>query len=325
MRALYQKLKIKFKYNLPYLIVCLLLLVFLIVYLWHSIFIVIRTGEAGVLYKLFAGETVTERIYHEGLQTIYPWNSMHIYNIRVQAFDHEFTVLTKNGLKITLNISVRHHPEHDLLGVLHKKVGPDYVNTIIIPKIESVLRVQIGLLDAEEVYTTKRAVIEKTLNTAVEKIAQRYVKVDDVMIKRMQLPKNVEEQVQVKIQEKHRADAYKFKLVREEKEAARKKIEAEGLNEYNKILGSSLTEEVLQWLGIRATLKLAESNNSKVVVIGSGKEGLPIIGAISMEQSGISGSHRPAINLNPQPETPKEDTLKTEKTEAVENLPSPSR
>ncbi len=178
------------------------------------------------------------------------------------------------------------------------------------------------MLDAEEVYRTKRAIIEKTLNTAVEKIAQRYVKVDDVMIKRMQLPKSVEEQIQVKMQEKHRSLAYTFKLEREEKEAARKKIEAGGLKQYNEILGPSLSEDVLQWLGIRATLKLAESNNSKVVVIGSGKKGLPIIGTIPMEQDDMPGTPNLPINLNPQPEKPKEDSLKTE---AVENLPAPSQ
>ncbi len=229
--------------------------------------------------SLFFGGTRTTHVYSEGIHFIYPWDRMVVYNVRVQEVFHEFDVLTENGLKVHLFISIRYRPEYDLVGVLHKEVGPKYVKVVVIPEIENVLRVIIGQLNAEEVYTTKKAIIAKSISEAVEQIAQRYVNVDDVIIKKMYLPPMVDRSIQEKIEQKHKADAYKFRLMRETQEKERKRIEAEGLERYNR----ALTPQVLRWMGINATLELAKSENAKSVVIGGGKEGLPIIGALPLQ------------------------------------------
>ncbi|MCP4349199.1 MAG: prohibitin family protein [Desulfobacterales bacterium] len=294
--GLYQKIKTKIREKIPFFIAWILILLCVCVFLFNRIVIIVEAGEGGVQYKLFFGGTVTTKVYGEGIHVIYPWNSMHIYNIRYQQEPHEFNILTKNGLKVEIFISIRYRPEYNLLGVLHQSVGPEYVDVVVIPEIENVLRVLIGKLEAEEVYTTKQAIIEKSISYATEQIAKRFVKVDDVIIKRMQLPSEVEEEITEKMKQKHKAAAYKFKIEREKKELERKTIEAEAL----KILHKALTKEVLHWKGIEATLKLAESENAKTLIIGSKDSGLPIIGNLSVAPYTETGT---AVEAEKPPET----------------------
>lgn len=274
MGKIYQKLK----ENLPVFLVILLVFLIIFIFMFNRIVIIKKPGEASVLYKVFFGGTVTTRVYGEGVDFIYPWDKMYTYNVRFQQVPHEFDVLTKNGLKVHLSISIRYRPEYKLVGMLHQSVGPDYVNIVVIPEIENVLRVLIGQQNAEDVYMTKGSIIEKSLSEAVEQIAQRFVKVDDVIIKRIQLPPQIEAIIQAKMEQKHLADAYKFKLEKEKKEVERKTIEAKGL----KIFNQALSKEILHWMGVNATLKLSESENTKTVIIGGGKGGLPVIGSLPL-------------------------------------------
>lgn len=290
----------------------MLLCLFLIAYLSNRIIYNIMPGEAGVLWKRFAGGTAVDYVYPEGIHFIPPWDYMYIYNIRIQQTAHEFDVLTKNGLAIHLSISVRYYPEQKLLGVLHQKVGPDYVQTVVIPEIESVLRILIGKMRAEEVYTTERSIIEQSLNYAVEQIAQRYINVDNVIIKRIGFPAFIANAIEKKMEQQQLTEAYEFKLEGERKEAERKDIEAKGLKNYNEVLSPSLTDRLLQWRAIQATLELSKSANAKVVVIGSGKDGLPLVGNIPLEQpfrnlSSVAGNPQdaPAATSTPAAETNK--------------------
>lgn len=275
MAKIYQKLK----EHLTVLFTVFLIILIILIVLFNRIVYFVAPGEAGVLYRVFFGGTVTTRVYSEGVQFVWPWDTMYIYNARVQETPHEFDVLTVNGLKVHLYLSIRYRPEYKLLGVLHQQVGEDYVNIVVIPEIENVLRVLIGRLNAEEVYTTKQSLIEKAISEAIGQIAQRYIKVDNVIIKRMKLPESVEKSIRDKMEEKHRAEAYQFRLIREEQEKKRKYIEAEGLERFRK----ALSGEVLHYMGIQATMELAKSDNSKVIVIGGGQSGgLPIIGSLPL-------------------------------------------
>lgn len=271
------RLKVKVKDNLPQVIVASLILAFVIVYFWHSIFITIKSGEAGVLYRRFFGGTVIDKVYGEGFHVIAPWDTMTIYNVRYQAKPHEMDAMTQTGLTLHLYINIRYHPEYNVLGVLHQTVGPDYLNKIVVPEVESVMRKIIGQFDAEEVVTTKRAVIEKIVNEALEQVSHRFVQIDDVMITRLDLPQRIKEAIEAKLEQQQLAEAYRYRLDKEHKEAERKRIEATGYRDYNAILESSLTEKILKWKGVEATLELSKSQNSKIIIVGAGKDGLPII------------------------------------------------
>ncbi|MCI5165393.1 MAG: prohibitin family protein [Candidatus Electrothrix sp. GM3_4] len=275
MGAVRQKIKRSFIRYLSASISFLLIVLIITTLLFNKIVVFIGPGEGGVLYRLFFGGTVITKIYPEGIQFIWPWDTMYIYNARVQEYPHEFDALTTNGLKVHLKLSVRYRPEYKLLGVLHQEIGEDYVNIVVLPEIENVLRVLIGSLDAEEIYRTEDSLLEKAINGAIEQIAQRYVQVDDVIIKNIELPGSVAESIQEKIKQKHIADTYVFLLRKEEEEKKRKRIEAEGLERF----GKALSPQILQYMGIDATLTLSESANAKVVIVGGGKDGgFPIIG-----------------------------------------------
>lgn len=263
--------------NLPQWIVAMLILLFIAVYFWPSIFITIHSGEAGVYYSRFLGGTVTDKVYPEGFHIIPPWNILTVYNVRVQTTPHDMDVLTNTGLTVHLTLSVRYYPEYDVLGVLHQKVGPDYANKIVIPEVESIMRTIIGRFDAEEVYATKRDIVQKVVNEALEQVSQKYVKIDTVIITNVQLPSKIKDAIERKLEEKQVADAYTYKLEREKKEADRKRIEAGGIKDYNNTVESSLSEKILKWKGVESTLELSKSQNSKVIIIGAGKDGLPVI------------------------------------------------
>jgi regulator of protease activity HflC (stomatin/prohibitin superfamily) len=263
--------------NFPQIMIVMLILLFIVIYLGPRIFITVKAGEAGVLWQRFAGGTVVDKVYGEGMKVIFPWDVMTKYNVRVQQVNPELDVLTKTGLRIKLKLSIRYHPEYDVLGVLHQKVGPDYVEKIVIPEVESTLRTTIGSFETEEVYTTKRALLPKIVNDALEQVAQKYIKVDNVIIKEIVLPPLIQNAIESKLEQEQRAKAMEFVLQRETQEAKRREIEAGGFKKYNEVIMSSLTPDLLKWRGIEATRDLAASTNAKVVVIGGGAQGLPII------------------------------------------------
>jgi regulator of protease activity HflC (stomatin/prohibitin superfamily) len=265
------------KRNLPYLLVGTFVILFLVAYLFNHIVVSIMPGEAAVLYRRFFGGTDLTHVYGEGVHLIWPWDIMYPYNIRVQQIPHQSEVLTKDGLKVTIDTSIICYPDYGLLGMLHQHVGPDYINTIVIPEIEAIIRTNLGKMSAEEIYMASTPILESTVNKAVEKISERFVRIDDVLIKKIVLPEFVKQAIENKMQEKHLALAYEFKLQRERQEAERKRVEAMGIKTYNELINSSLTAEMLKWKGIIATESIAQSPNAKVVVIGNGENGLPVI------------------------------------------------
>lgn len=263
--------------RIPFIIVFTLIILLIIAFLWQLIFISIKAGQAGVLYKRFSGGTVIDYVYPEGLHIISPLNEMFIYETRHQTVKHEFSVLTNKGLPITLKLAIRFYPEYEMLGVLHQRVGPDYVNKIVIPQVESVLRRSIGRYDPEVIYTNKEGVLTTIIVSALEEIGQKYVHVDDIIIRTLELPASIQGAIEEKLVYEQQYKAYEFRLAREKQEAERKRIEAAGIKDYQQIISQTLTEQMIKWQGVQATLELSQSQNAKVVVIGSGEHGLPII------------------------------------------------
>lgn len=261
----------------PYIIVGLLVFLLVFAFLWNRIVITVNSGEAGVFYSRLFGGTEIDYVYPEGLYLILPWDNMTTYNARVQLMKHEFDVLTNKGLPIHVKIAVRFRPQYDLIAILHQQVGPDYVDKIIIPQIESVLRKNIGQYDPEDIYTNKQGILSKIIVLALEEIGRKYVQVDELIIRSLELPESVRKAIEDKLVNEQQYKAYEYKLAKEQEEAKRKRIEAKGIADYQEIVAQTLNEPLLRWQGIHATEELATSNNAKTVVIGAGKDGLPII------------------------------------------------
>lgn len=249
----------------------------LLVIFGSRVFVKISPGERGVLYNLFTGLKV-EKVYDQGLKMIAPWNRMYIYNVRIQEDKSIMEVLSKNGLTIRTELSYRYRPISERIGYLHNEIGQGYLESIIIPEIRSATREVIGKYLPEELYSTKREAIQEEIFELTERrVREKNIVLDAVLIREVVLPTKLQESIERKLQEEQAALEYEFRLERSRKEAERQKIEAEGKAMANEILNASLTDKILREKGIQATLELAKSTNSKVVIVGQGKDGLPII------------------------------------------------
>ena len=202
---------------------------------------------------------------------------MTIYTVRQQVANRELEALTKSGLKVTLTYAVRYCPEYSMLGLLHVVVGPDYLERVILPDIEACLRHTVGQFDSEELYTSSGAVVETIVNQTINNIGQSFVRIDTVNIRKIMLPPAIQKAIDVKLEQSEIAKSYVYRIEIEENEALRRQIEADGISAANRILAESLTPDLLRFRGIQATEAISTSDNAKVIVIGSGKDGLPII------------------------------------------------
>ena len=254
------------------------LAIFLMIILSNTTFLTIDPGTKGVLFKRFGGGLDKENVYSQGFHVVAPWNSMITYDTRIKEEVAEMDVLSKNGLNISVELSYRFRPEAERIGYLHDEIGKDYVNSIIKPEIRSATREVIGQYLPEELYSTKREAIQDEIFSKTEAaVKKNYMILDAVLIRSVQLPEKLKAAIEQKLEEEQLAFQFDFKLDRERKEAERKIIEAKAKADANKILNASLTEKILKDKGIEATLELAQSPNSKVVIVGGEGGGLPLI------------------------------------------------
>ncbi len=255
-----------------------LVLFLLFIVLSNTTFLTIKPGEKGVLFKRFGGGIVKDKIYNQGFHMIAPWNNMYIYDVRVNEAFEKMEVLSKNGLTIMVELSYRYNPMPEKIGYLHDNIGRDYVSRIVKPEIRSATREVIGKYLPEELYSTKREAIQDEIFTRTsESVGKKDIVLDAVLIREVALPKTLKEAIESKLEEEQQSFQYEFRLVKERKEAERKIIEATAKAEANRILNASLSDKILQDKGIEATLELAKSENSKVVIVGGGDGGLPLI------------------------------------------------
>lgn len=250
--------------------------VILIIVLWKSS-VTIGAGEGGVLFKTFGDGVETEHTFGEGWHLIAPWNKMIRYEVRQQEVMEDMAVLSSNGLEISLEVSSWYQPVSSDLPKLHQEKGQDYLDRVVKPSIRSASRSVIGRYTPEEIYSTKRDAIQTEIYEETKKILDgQYVQLNAVLVRDITLPPTIKTAIENKLKQEQASLEYEFKLQKEKKEAERIKIAAEGKAEANRILNASLTPNILKEKGIEATLELAKSPNSKVVVVGD-KDGMPLI------------------------------------------------
>jgi regulator of protease activity HflC (stomatin/prohibitin superfamily) len=235
--------------------------------LWQRVVYVVPAGGAGVLYQTLFGGTITDLVYGEGVQLVFPWDRFIVYDTRVQVVLSEFKVLTNKGLPIQLRLAIRYHPEYDTVGLLHQKVGPDYVAKIVQPQVESVLRRYIGKEEPEAIYTNKEGVLSSIISRAIEETSEKFVTIDDIIIREVSLPEQMRDAITTKLTFQQQAEAYEFRLAAEQREAERKRIEAEGTAAAQKIIAGGLTPDLLRWEAIRMESELAKSPNTKTLIL----------------------------------------------------------
>ncbi len=262
-----------FKYGV---LAFILLMLFII--LSSTVFITLQPGERGVIFKKFGGGIDKDQVYDQGFHVVAPWNRMIIYDTQINENFEKMDVLSKNGLNIEVELSYRYRPVPPKIGFLHEEIGKNYVERIIKPEIRSATREVIGQYLPEELYSTKReAIQEEIFSKTKEAIQKLYLDLDAVLIRSVKLPTKLQQAIESKLEEEQQSLQYEWKLEKERKEAERKIIEAKAKAEANRILNASLSDKILSDKGIEATLQLAKSPNSKVVIVGGGGDGLPLI------------------------------------------------
>ena len=277
------------------IIILMLMMAFL--YFLPAIVIFVPAGHGGVLWKRFEGGTQLIPALSEGVHFIFSWAKIEIYDLRIQQDTRPYTAIANDGLPVTVEITSRFRPIAASLAELHKHVGPSYINVLLAPEIDSVAREIISRYKADELYAQRR---QKIQSETFEQVSDRmthvryvgtergasttlgsitgYILVQDILVRNVSLPEEVVAAIERKINQDQLAQEYQFRLQREQSESNRKQIEAEGIRVYQETVRSSLTENFLRWRSIEATLALAQSPNSKVIVIGnSSTGGLPLI------------------------------------------------
>ena len=258
--------------------VAALVITIIVLIVANSTLLTIDAGNRGVLFRPFSGGIDKETIYQPGFHMIAPWNTMYVYDVKEKQLEESMTVLSSNGLNIKLDVTVRVNPSVDKIGELHNQFGINYMTSLVSPEVRSAVRSVIGRYQPEELYSSKREEVQSMIHRDLEKtLAENFIELQATLIRDIELPEKVRRAIEDKIEAEQKALKYEYILAQESKEKERILIEASAKAEANKILTESLNDRILSDKGIEATLKLTNAPNSKIVIIGSGKNGLPLI------------------------------------------------
>ncbi len=279
------------------IVITVFVVVFLIIVLWPSIYVNIRSGHAGVYFSLLFGGTDTKSVRGEGFQLKLPWDTIYDYDIRLQQVPYEFSVITGDGLQLRIRVSVRCRPLRQRLALLQKDIGPNYVEVIVIPQTQLALRTVAGTYSAERLYSMSRGILEEAMDRTIERLTGKYILIDQILITDVAIPDTLKAAIEAKLSQQQNVKQYDFVLDVATKEAERKRIEAAGIRDFQQIVTPGISPNFLRWKGIEATLDLAKSANAKVIVIGA-QSGLPLILDTS---SGLPSANPEQVPLLPKP------------------------
>src|SRR5215472_3808046 len=286
--------------HLPSVVIYLMVATLVAVVLYPHMVVTVPSGQVGVLWKRFGGGTVLDprKLKSEGFNLILPWNRVFLYDLRLQSFTEPYNAISSDGVSLTATVIVRFRLQRDAAPVLHQAIGPNYEQVLVQPGIGSLTRQVIAEYTAEQAYSTARQEIQdKIRNLVEERLSEKMMEhageeegeesyrvsmstifiLYDVLVTGIELPAAIVAAINRKTEQYYIAEEYKFRVEREKRESERKKIEAEGIREFQQIVSQGISDSYLRWRGIEATLQLSQSTNAKVVLIGSGRDGLPVI------------------------------------------------
>jgi len=294
--------------HLPRLVIYLMVVTLVAVVLFPYFAVTVPSGHVGVLWKRFGGGTVLDsrKLRDEGLHFILPWNELFIYDLRLQTATETYNAISSDGVSLNATMNVRFRLQRDAVPVLHQSIGSNYVQLLGLPGFGSLTREVMAQYTAEQVYSTARQEIQDKIRSLVEdrlsgkmmeregeeqyRVSMRDIFVlYDTLVQGIELPELVVNAINRKTEQYYISEEYRFRVERERRESERKTIEAEGIREFQRIVSQGISDSYLRWRGIEATLQLAQSTNSKVVIVGSGRDGPPIILSNS-ESTPVTGS-----------------------------------
>jgi len=236
---------------------------------------VIPAGQVGV--KDFFG-IVSKNVLPPGVHVVFPLTRVVRMSIQTQQVKEAAEVPSQEGLTMDLEASLLYRLDPEKADDIYRTVGRDYESTIVEPQIRSAIREITATYDAKALYSSAREKIAQEISTYFAKLTQeRGIITEAVLLRKIGLPAIVANAIQEKLRREQEAEQMKFVLQKEQQEAERKRIEAQGIADFQRVVATGISPQLLQWKGIEATEKLALSPNAKIVVIGNPKTGLPII------------------------------------------------
>jgi regulator of protease activity HflC (stomatin/prohibitin superfamily) len=326
--------------HLPRVVISLMVATLAAVVLYPHMVVTVPSGQVGVLWKRFGGGTVLDprKLKNEGFNLILPWNRVFLYDLRLQSFTEHYNAISSDGVSLTATVIFRFRLQRDAVPVLHQAIGPNYVQVLAMPGIGSLTRQIIAEYTAEQVYSTARQEIQDKIRSLVEeRLSEKMMEhageegeesyrvsmssvfiLYDILVTGIELPEAIVTAINRKIEQYYVAEEYKFRVEREKRESERKKIEAEGIRDFQQTVSQGISDSYLRWRGIEATLQLSQSTNSKVIVIGTGKDGLPVI-------LGNDAPAPPAGSTTPAGKDNKERTTAASPAVPLEKMASPVR
>jgi regulator of protease activity HflC (stomatin/prohibitin superfamily) len=334
--------------HLPSVVIYLMVVTLAAVALYPHVAVTVPSGYVGVLWKRFAGGTVLDprRLRNEGLHLIWPWDRLFLYDLRLQSSTESYNAISSDGVSLTASVIVRFRLQRDAVPVLHQAIGPNYEAVLVQPGIGSLTREVIAQYTSEQVYSTARQEIQDKIRSLVEdRLSEKMMEHEgeesyrvsmrdtvilyDILVTGIELPAAIVAAINRKTEQYYIAEEYKFRVEREKRESERKRVEADGIRDFQQTVSQGISESYLRWRGIEATLQLSQSTNSKVVVIGSGRDGLPVIlGGADLPAPPPAGSTRSRSDggkertTGPHPAVPLERTPAAGLAAPAERLPS---
>lgn len=246
---------------------------FVLVSLWNTILVAKKSGEQGVYWSRFFGGT-SSMILGEGTHLKFPWDEIVIYDIRVLMTRDRTVLLTRDGMQIEVDWAARYRVNPDALPQLHRTIGPQFSERVVVPEVVSSLRQVIGNYTADEIYARdEEALIHEIERRTKKRIHIHPIILEEVLMLRLALPDDMAKSIVDKLIFEQNLLAYRFRLQAEEEERKRKSIEAEGIKAFEETSGIS----ILKWRGIHATTEIAKSPNTKIIIMGTGPNGLPLL------------------------------------------------
>lgn len=279
------------KWFFNHLLALLLILTFIVgtvIVLFPRVVIKIPAGSKGVLYRPLDDGVAIDTVLGEGYNVIAPWNTVVQYSARIQVKKLELDVLTVDQLRSKVSVTFQFEVNPFTLPLLHKYVGPKYIETMVIPEVTSITREMFGRLNSSQAFTSGISQVVRDIAINADRViidklsppgltAVRLVRISAVQLDSISYPTEIQSAIENKLVESQIAEAFVYKIEAAKREVERKVIEAGGVKKYQDIVNAGLTDSYLKLKGIEATTKLAESNNSKMVIFGNSPGGLPVI------------------------------------------------
>jgi regulator of protease activity HflC (stomatin/prohibitin superfamily) len=248
--------------------------VVLVILLFMSV-TMIGPGEVGVI-TLFG--RVTDEVLYSGLHLINPLKSVHEVSVRTQSLKESASVPSSEGLVINLDTSLVFHLRPEQAALMFREVGPRYIEVIVEPSLRSAIREATASHSANTLYSSAREEVAQQIREHLsQELGKRGIEVEQILLRDIQLPATLRASIEAKQQAEQESLAMSFRLQKEKQEAERKRIEAQGIRDFQQTVSQGISQQLLEWKGIEATENLAKSSNTKIVVIGNPKNGLPLI------------------------------------------------